>query len=223
MYFGMSTFTYNSNATQLVTKYGAGVYVAGIDDISASSASVNSILTSGLGSKFIVYSGPDLYHNKFLIVDPSNTCSDPLVLTGSHNWTFSADTKNDENTLIIHDDTAANIYYQSFFANFLALGGTLSAVTGCPTGIEEATSEPDMLLTPNPSTGEFTVHFEKGITNSTRIDVYNMQGQLILQPLSLGKENYGIDHHFSIATPGTYVVRLITENGSISKLISVLP
>lgn len=225
MYFGMSTFTYNTDASQLVAKYGAGVYVAGIDDGSVSSSSTNSILSSGLGSKFIVYSGSDLYHNKFLIVDPSNTCSDPLVLTGSHNWTVSADTKNDENTLIIHDDTAANIYYQSFYANFQTLGGTLSAVTGCPTGIDEVTAAAnDIMLMPNPSAGDFTVVFEKDISTTTSIAVYDLQGRLILQPLTAGNSAANATQiHFALSVPGTYMVRVSTEYGSSSKLITVLP
>ncbi|MES2701543.1 MAG: hypothetical protein V4649_02835 [Bacteroidota bacterium] len=41
-----------------------------------------------------------------------------------HNWSVSANTKNDENTVIIRNDTAANIYYQTFRANFTAAGGT---------------------------------------------------------------------------------------------------
>jgi phosphatidylserine/phosphatidylglycerophosphate/cardiolipin synthase-like enzyme/DNA/RNA endonuclease YhcR with UshA esterase domain len=57
-------------------------------------------------------------HNKYMIVDQSNYSSDPVVLTGSHNWTSAAENTNDENTLIVHDSVMANLYYQDFNARF---------------------------------------------------------------------------------------------------------
>ncbi len=57
-------------------------------------------------------------HHKYLIVDNSDRSSDPLVLTGCHNWSSSAELRNDENTLIVHDATIANIYYQEFSERF---------------------------------------------------------------------------------------------------------
>ncbi len=49
-------------------------------------------------------------HHKFAVVDYYHENSDPLVITGTHNWTASAESKNDENTLIFHDDAIARIY-----------------------------------------------------------------------------------------------------------------
>lgn len=49
-------------------------------------------------------------HHKFAVVDYYHEDSDPLVITGTHNWTASAESKNDENTLIFHDDAIARIY-----------------------------------------------------------------------------------------------------------------
>ena len=40
-------------------------------------------------------------HHKFAILD-ARTDSDPMVISGSHNWTKSAREKNDENILVIH-------------------------------------------------------------------------------------------------------------------------
>jgi hypothetical protein len=144
LYFGVYTFTQPGDANAIVAKHTAGIYTPGIvDQYSITSGSAYTILSSGLGSLLKTYtSSSAIYHNKMMIVDASNTCSDPLVLTGSHNWTNTADTKNDENTLIIHSDTVANIYYQSFYANYTALGGSITAIAPCipmscgtPTGI----------------------------------------------------------------------------------------
>lgn len=59
-----------------------------------------------------------IMHHKYMIVDQNAPDSDPLVLTGSHNWSSSAEQRNDENTLVIHSATMANIYYQDFMARF---------------------------------------------------------------------------------------------------------
>jgi phosphatidylserine/phosphatidylglycerophosphate/cardiolipin synthase-like enzyme/DNA/RNA endonuclease YhcR with UshA esterase domain len=59
-----------------------------------------------------------IMHNKYMVIDQGNTSSDPMVLTGCHNWSTAAEVRNDENTLIIHDATLANIYYQDFLARF---------------------------------------------------------------------------------------------------------
>lgn len=47
-------------------------------------------------------------HNKFCIID------DHITLTGSYNWTASADLKNDENLLIIESKEIARIYKEQF-------------------------------------------------------------------------------------------------------------
>src|ERR1700679_2201648 len=81
-------------------------------------------MRSGFGSDLPVYSNSYYYyHNKMMVVDPSDTCSDPIVETGSYNWTSSADNYNDENILIIHNDTLANLYYQSIISDYTTISG----------------------------------------------------------------------------------------------------
>ena len=53
-------------------------------------------------------------HHKYAIVDANFANSDPIVITGSHNWSNNAENNSDENTLIIHDPIIANIYLQEF-------------------------------------------------------------------------------------------------------------
>jgi phosphatidylserine/phosphatidylglycerophosphate/cardiolipin synthase-like enzyme len=52
--------------------------------------------------------GEGLMHNKFCVIDTKT------VITGSYNWTVSADLKNDENVIIIESDKIANIYRKQF-------------------------------------------------------------------------------------------------------------
>lgn len=77
---------------------------------------VVNTLKSALGGNFREMGESGIMHHKYLIADPSGT--DPQVLTGCHNWSSSAEARNDENTLIIHNATIANIYYQEFTERF---------------------------------------------------------------------------------------------------------
>lgn len=52
---------------------------------------------------------PGIAHNKIMIIDKSR------VITGSFNFTRSADSKNAENVLIIDDKTVAKQYLQNWF------------------------------------------------------------------------------------------------------------
>ncbi len=49
-----------------------------------------------------------IMHNKFCIID------DFITITGSYNWTVSADLENDENVLIINSEKIARIYKKQF-------------------------------------------------------------------------------------------------------------
>ena len=174
LYFGVFTFTKNTDASAIVSRHAAGVYTPGIVDQNSTTGAAYPILTAGLGTLLKTFTGAGalVYHNKMVIVDPSNACSDPMVLTGSHNWTASADTKNDENTLIIHNDTIANIYYQSFYANYTALGGTITTIAPCVvTGCGTATG----LITTSITTTSATLEW----TSTPGAASYNIQYRIV--------------------------------------------
>ncbi|MBE0646645.1 MAG: T9SS type A sorting domain-containing protein [Bacteroidales bacterium] len=85
-----------------------------IDNEGTSGTAVVETLKTSLGDKFREFGEQGTLHSKSMIVDQSNPSSDPFILTGSHNWSSSADQKNDENTLVIHDAGITNLYYQEF-------------------------------------------------------------------------------------------------------------
>ena len=135
LFFAMYTFTESADATAIVARKTAGVSVAGVVDSYSATYSSYTTLVNGLGNMVKEYVEPPnqpwcLYHNKYVIADACNVNSDPQVLTGSHNWTSSADQKNDENTVIIHNADVANIYYQAFTHDFDNIG-TNNQLTPC--------------------------------------------------------------------------------------------
>jgi phosphatidylserine/phosphatidylglycerophosphate/cardiolipin synthase-like enzyme len=136
------------------------------------SETVAGTLIDALGSNFKEYGESGLLHNKTMIVDQSNANSDPQVLAGSHNWSASANDKNDENTLIIHDATIANLFYQEFMARW-ALGVSLA--------VNETDLTRSSFVFPNPSTGQFAVQFNEKMQGPVSLNIYNRIGQLIYQ------------------------------------------
>jgi hypothetical protein len=164
--FGVYTFTMSEDADSIKYKIQQeGVYACGIIDQYSQGFNPYSILHPVMGNQLKVYAGSSsIYHNKLVIVDACDYSSDPVVETGSHNWTVSANTINDENALVIHDSTITNLFYQSFRADFSNLGGMQS---NCFTiGIAEPENDDALNIFPNPSAEEIALSGMNGRYNS---------------------------------------------------------
>ena len=145
---------------------------------------------------------PGIMHHKFMIAD-EGTSSDPTLLVGSHNWSNSANNKNDENTLIIHDDTIANVYLQAFTKRF----------DENFVGIDVNNFASKVRIYPNPSHGQFSVEIETENNMTADFIIYDLTGRVIASQqnvLHTGANTVSISLN-SIAA-GTYVLQM--RNGS---------
>ena len=178
LFFGVYTFTESPNASGISAKYStSGITVKGIMDNYSTGYSAYAILNPVMGTDLKIYNhGGTTYHNKMMIVDPDYPTMDPLVLTGSHNWSVTADTKNDENILIIHDSTTANLYLQSFAQNFIALGGSITPLH-VNTGIENTLLAEDIKIYPNPT--QNTIHIEVADNEQRAIEITDITGKVL--------------------------------------------
>jgi phosphatidylserine/phosphatidylglycerophosphate/cardiolipin synthase-like enzyme len=126
-------------ADAIAARKSAGVAVNVITNSEGGNTpTVNSILSASLTTHFTfddVSSG--ILHHKYMIVDQYAPISDPMVFTGSHNWSAAADNDNDENTLVVHDETLANIYYQQFVKRFVDNMGVLFELTEPPIAVND--------------------------------------------------------------------------------------
>lgn len=78
-----------------------GVFASGIwDETNADDSTAVNICEDAMGDRFINYTASNLLHHKYLIIDPNCPGSDPMVWTGSHNWSTSANSRNDETALL---------------------------------------------------------------------------------------------------------------------------
>jgi phosphatidylserine/phosphatidylglycerophosphate/cardiolipin synthase-like enzyme len=145
--FGVYTFTRPDIADTIVYKINQGVTTTGIMDQYSIGFNAQTILSPVMGNNLKIFTHPDsLFHSKYMIVDACDPNSDPVVEVGTHNWTTAAETKNDENVLIIHDDTIANIFLQAYKGSFNRLNGILPACI--PNSVEEVSNV--ISIYPNP-------------------------------------------------------------------------
>ncbi len=150
--FGIYTFTDNTIANAIKTKYTGGVAAFGIEDQFSNTYTPYTTLSGSMGANFKVYTGSSIYHNKIMIVDHLHPASDPQVFTGSYNWSTAGANSNDEGMIIIHDAIITNQYYQSLCKNFTDVGGAASV---CPaiSGVEAYDyGQQQFAVFPNPST-----------------------------------------------------------------------
>ncbi|MDD5361871.1 MAG: phospholipase D-like domain-containing protein [Ignavibacteria bacterium] len=71
------------------------------------------------------YSASYLFHDKYILIDADMPSSNPIVETGSYNFSNAASYDNDENVLLIYDSLIANQYYQDFAKRLSDAGGAL--------------------------------------------------------------------------------------------------
>ena len=166
-------------------------------------------------SKFGDYTGGGIMHNKYMIIDQSNPSSDPLVWTGSHNWSAGANNDNDENSVCIHDATLANIYYQ----NFVKIMTTANILYGIddPKGY----SQGDVSVYPNPANGYVNVDVKANKQVTYRIDLLDLSGRIIKESDETAAP--GINHSrldISNLQSGLYLLRISSRNGYyVQKLV----
>jgi len=171
--FAVMAFTENSIGTATGNAYSSGLDVTGIIDYVEFNGSEYPYL-QGLGIDVMDYvnengtqwpDGPTLHH-KYAILDYAEGRDSPVLITGSHNWTASANSINDENTLMIHDHRLANIYYQEYMARRQGLEDVIID------NVHESGSSV-VNVYPNPCVNECRLDI------SGNILVYNQQGILV--------------------------------------------
>ncbi len=168
--FAVLVFTENSLGNAVLDAHNRGVDVKGIIDyVEFNGDEYDYLLGNGVnvqdyqnadGSQWP--DGPTLHH-KYAIVDYAS--ANPLLITGSHNWTASAGSIHDENTLFIYDEEVTNWYQQEFWARFF----------GLDVSTEEAFVENQLQLFPNPASD----YIQLGKPVNGTAWVYDAQGKLM--------------------------------------------
>jgi len=197
-----------ANAIANLSSRGVNVFWI-TDDTSAAAQTPWRTLRSRYGaSQVLYYNQSGIFHHKYIVVDPNNTSSDPLVLTGSHNFSTSANTINDENTVIVHNADIANQYFQEFNQRFKEV----SAATGVgPSAVSS------FGVFPNPTTGR--LHLTLAPTAPLSLLLLDVQGRALAQTdLQPGQTAFDLPAHLPA---GVYILTATDGNTTVSQRVVV--
>lgn len=188
-------------AQALVNQYTNGISeLAFIVDTEDYAGSQKDFLANNLGAtNYFEYSAPGIMHHKMMVVDHGTPQA--ATLTGSHNWSFSAENRNDENTLIIYDEAIANQYYQALSQLVTDVGGNLT---------NKEFKELNFTYFPNPVKDKLYISSENEIL---QVDIYDTSGKKVL---CINKHT-GMPQNFinlEAFQSGFYFVKLTTSIGN---------
>jgi phosphatidylserine/phosphatidylglycerophosphate/cardiolipin synthase-like enzyme len=166
-----------------------------------------------------------LLHHKYAIIDAEYSNATPYVITGSHNWSSSAENSNDENTLIFQDAQIANFYLQEFTARYYEAGGTDSIVLSTNEVNLEIPEQYSLKQNyPNPFNPVTTINYQIPIGGIVTLKVFDILGRevrtLINEEKSAG--NYSIEFNASELASGVYIYRLSSGNYKATKKLLLM-
>jgi phosphatidylserine/phosphatidylglycerophosphate/cardiolipin synthase-like enzyme len=157
--------------------------------------------------KAIAWNQSGQMHHKFVIVDHFDTAN-AFILTGSHNWSGNAETRNDENTLIVYDPDITNQYFQAFSYMMNLTGAEITSISETPLDTFS------ILVYPNPGQkgNPFFVTIPKsgGKTNLTILDP---AGRTLWKGDLKNGETNQINFNTANVSAGTYLLVISSENG----------
>jgi phosphatidylserine/phosphatidylglycerophosphate/cardiolipin synthase-like enzyme len=217
--FSLLIFTYFDLGTTVFNAQKRGAAVRGLvdqDTVATSASQINYLQKNNVNLKLFRAGGTAIYHHKLAIVDakPAGINSDPLVVTGSHNWTATAESKNDENILIIHDPAVANIYLQEFEARWKEQGVGTKEI---PLAGFEAQ------VFPNPTSDILNIRLKNDVQRDVSVTILNIHGQpieSIVYRNQLGEMTKTIP--LSNLPVGQYFVSFMVDGKFLTKNIQVI-
>ncbi len=169
-----------------------------------------------------------ILHHKYFIGD-ENIPSNSFVVTGSHNWSASANQDNDENTLIIHDATIANLYMQEFAARYHEAGGTQFLplpVTAVGDGADRTGRIALSAPRPNPARGSVALAYTLPSASRVTVAVYDIAGRVVdtlVDGETVDAGAHAVRWNGSSSAAGVYVVKLTADGVTASQRIVFAP
>jgi phosphatidylserine/phosphatidylglycerophosphate/cardiolipin synthase-like enzyme len=200
IYFALLLLTRTDLANALLAKQNAGIHVLGVIDSKSDQGQQYDYLT-GKGMDIRLKTEGGLLHHKYAVLSADwgpnwDRLNRPTVITGSHNWSNTAENSNNENTLIVQEDTVAMMYMQEFAARYVQFGGTGSITVD----VEETGDGVPATMAlqqnyPNPFNPTSDIRYQMSEFRMVRLSVYDLLGREVAVLVNEQK------------APGSYTVR----------------
>ena len=171
-----------------------------IEQVNVTGSEFDNLISNGVQAYHHDISGD--CHHKYCIIDHSAVESDPMVITGSHNWSSSAENVNDENTVIVHNARVANLYHQEF-------RGIINALSG-----GDAVRDADIrrwMLTPNPARDQVWI---RGLEATDLVQLLDAGGRQI--DVDVLRQGSVSQLELGTLAPGIYHVVVTALNGVVT-------
>jgi len=185
-----------------------GVNVRGLINSDTTTLVYDELLLSMGSNLFVNADTQVIMHHKYFVAD-AYSLSDPLVWTGSHNWSTNANTRNDENSIVVHDADLAQIYHSAFQT-------LISPDTEDTTSVQDVYSSIEIKLFPSLAKVGDPIYLKADKSGHSEIQLYDLSGNLIeTMKINYSADQASILNFGNLNTPGFYLVRI---GGKTAKL-----
>lgn len=155
-------------------------------------------------------------HHKYGVIDQGVSAADPMVFTGSHNWSSAAENNNDENTVFVHDQVVANQYYQEFRARYCELVSTCNQTVG----LDQRGKAAAISVYPLPSSGNFHISFTLEASADVMVRMLDLSAKILQTETFLGIAGENVKSIRTDLAQGPYIIEVtINDKKSFAPLI----
>lgn len=203
--FAIMVFTSDPIRVALINAHNRGVKIKGvIDYVEYSGSEYEPLLSAGIDvvdyANIDATEWPDgtTIHHKFVVCDFNHPDSDPTLVNGTHNWSASAESRNDENTLVLHNASLCTLFANEVNNIYEVTTTAGNSVNRFVFGLK---------LYPNPIQDILRVQSKTEISSAS---ILNLEGQIIQSDSFEQTTSKTIN--CSNLTPGIYLLKI--ENGS---------
>jgi phosphatidylserine/phosphatidylglycerophosphate/cardiolipin synthase-like enzyme len=213
--FALLIHTANETGTAILNAKNRNVRTRGLVDKDTAVTGDEYYYLASRGVSMRLYNDGSIFHHKYCIIDATNAASNPTLLTGSHNWSATAETRNDENLLVIHDAAIANIYLQEFEARWKEAARV---------GTKEVTIEGfEATIFPNPASEVANLSIKNDVSRDVSITLLNVVGQpLETRVLRNVSGNTTLAYPLSNLPSGQYFMSFMVDGKVMTKAFQVV-
>jgi phosphatidylserine/phosphatidylglycerophosphate/cardiolipin synthase-like enzyme len=175
--FALFLFTRQDLAATMIARHQSGIDIHGVVNDNDKYEQTPALRAAGIDA--LDFTGPAtiLLHDKYAVVDAGT--GNGAVITGSFNWSTNAEQANNENLIIVENDTIAKLYYQDWLARYHENGGNQTITIPQSEVSLSSVVALNAVVYPNP--GQSAVHLEwmQERSSMDRLVIYTSTGTAI--------------------------------------------